>query len=202
MTEPLLYRSLADADVEVRSEGDGRTITGILVPWNKPVRIDSTLVEEFLPGAFDRQVRSPGRIQLAGGAHFRDGGALIGRVTMLRNDARGLYGEARVSATRDGDDILELIRDEVAPHLSIGFREGQNLRGQNGVVQRKTATMTELAAGIRSGAYGEHAKVLALRSGGCAACGAAAVVEESTRSNIEQAARVLASLRPLPASPR
>lgn len=197
MSDDVLFRSLIEADIEIRSAGDGRTITGILVPWNRPTRIDSSLTEEFLPGAFDRQVRSPGRIQLAGGAHFRDGGALIGRVTLLRNDAKGLYGEARVSAVRDGDDVLELIRDDVAPHLSIGFREGQNVRGPNNLVQRKTATMTELAAGIRSGAYGDHAKVLALRSGECPTCSA-----DAGRSRLEEARRLSSSLPLLPPVPR
>ena len=201
MNDSILFRPLGeDGDVEIRATGTGRLLSGIAVPWNRPARIDSTLTESFRSGAFDRQVRSPGRIPLAGGAHFRDGGKPVGRVTLLRNDAKGLYFEAPVSAVAAGDEVLQLLNDGVFEHVSVGFRAQQDARGANGVLERVTATMTELAV-ILQGAYGDHAKVLAVRSA-CPTCGYQDAEPEHERSNVEAASLVIAGLRPLPAVSR
>lgn len=46
------YRSFTP-DLEVRSSGDGRTIHGIVVPYNAPTRVNPGLVEQFERGAFN-----------------------------------------------------------------------------------------------------------------------------------------------------
>lgn len=172
------YRNLCElgADVELRGDGDGRTLAGIIVPWNRPTRINEHLTEEFVLGAFGRQTKDPGRVPLAR-EHLPLGGALIGRVTLLRDDAKGLYAEARVASTALGEETLELLREGALDHWSIGFKELQNGRTPAGVVQRKKATLTELAI-VMQGAYGDHAKVLAMRSSECPGRLAAARVLE------------------------
>ncbi|QFU87874.1 HK97 family phage prohead protease [Amycolatopsis sp. YIM 10] len=152
-------------ELEVRSAaqgGDGRTVVGIAVPYGKPQRIDSRLTEQFGRGAFNAQLRAAHRI-----GFFRDhgphGGTLIGPTTLLRDDAAGLYGEWRVSKTEKGDETLELIKDGALSELSIGFREGQNRTLPGGVIERATATLTEVAV-VMAGAYGGDASVLAVRS--------------------------------------
>lgn len=193
----MILRALAGADLEIRAASDGRTFDGIFVPWNVPTVIDRTLTEEFLPGAFDRQVADPGRISVAR-EHLAHGGTLIGRVTELRNDKRGLRGVGRISPTAAGDDTLELLRDGALDQLSIGFVEGQNLRAPGGVVQRKTAGLREIAV-VMQGAYGDHAKVDALRAA-CPDCAAKDAATE--RQNAARAAQLRAALKPLPAAPR
>lgn len=197
--EPL-YRANPDFPVELRSGGDGRTISGIAVPYNTVQRIDSRLTEGFLPGAFARQAVAPGRVPLARD-HIPLGGKPIGKVTMMREDTAGLYVEARVSKTPLGDDTLELINDGVLSNWSIGFREGQNqMRG--GTTWRKTATMTELAM-VNRGAYGDEASVLAVREAledehfDCQHCAALALREASA----EDVAELIRSVRPLPLPP-
>lgn len=149
-------------DLEVRSGGDGRTIVGIAVPYGQPVRIDSTLVEQFARGAFNHQLRAPHRVRFAR-EHLQLGGTLIGVTKVLRDDAAGLYGEWYVSKTPAGDETLELVRDGALRELSIGFREVQNRRLPTGVVERVKADLREVAV-VMEGAYGELAVATGVRA--------------------------------------
>lgn len=203
------YRSLAalGSDVEVRSAGDGRTLAGIAVPWDKPTYIDNRIGEEaFSPGAFRAQVRSAGRIPLAR-EHLPLGGALIGKVTLLRDDKAGLYFEARISPTATGDETLALIQDGALDAVSIGFREKQNKKiGKT--TYRTSAHMTELAV-VMAPAYSD-ARVLETRSAdeeadGCPHCYGVLIgaqIDAETRSRAEQANLLIASLPLLPPMPR
>lgn len=157
----LLYRSFTP-DLEIRSDGDGRTIRGIAVPWNKAVRIDSRLVEQFANGAANHQLRAPNRLAFAR-EHLNRGGTLIGPTKMLRNDAAGLYFEARASRTPMGDETVELVRDGALRHISVGFRERRNRSLPGGVVERVRADFFEIAV-VRAGAYGDGASITGVRS--------------------------------------
>jgi HK97 family phage prohead protease len=156
-----LYRGFAP-DLQVRSSGDGRTVFGLAVPYNAPTRIDDSLVEQFSRGAFNHQLRAPGRVKFAR-EHVLLGGSLIGAATLLRDDASGLYGEWRVSKTPAGDETLELIRDGALDQLSIMFRERQNRRLSGGVTDRVKADLAEVAV-VMQGAYGDLAMAAGVRS--------------------------------------
>src|SRR5882757_9569948 len=107
-----LYRSFAP-DLEVKHGGDGRTVYGIAVPYNAPTRIDGELVEQFARGAFNHQVRDPGRVKFAR-EHVMLGGSLIGALSAMRDDAAGLYVEMRASRTPVGDETLERVKAHLA----------------------------------------------------------------------------------------
>ncbi|MGA6164302.1 HK97 family phage prohead protease [Amycolatopsis magusensis] len=149
-------------DLEVRSAGDGRTICGIAVPYGSPQPIDSRLTEQFAQGAFNAQLRAAHRVPFMRD-HGPHGGKLIGVATTLRDDAAGLYGEWRVSRTPLGDETLELVKDGALSELSIGFREGQNRTLRGGVIERATATLTEVAI-VMAGAYGPAAAIASVRA--------------------------------------
>lgn len=184
------FRSFAP-ELEVRSGGDGRTIFGIAVPWGRPQRIDASLTEQFRSGAFDHQLRAPGRIPYAR-EHLKLGGTLIGSTILMRNDALGLYWEGRVSKTAAGEETLELVKDGALPELSIGFRERQNGRLPGNIVERVKAEIFEVAS-VLEGAFGELATVGGVRSKRCN-CGCHAVT-----SGVAEVDQVLAALPPLPA---
>ncbi len=114
------------ADIEVRSDGTGRTVHGILVPYNTVARVSDggpSYEEMFAPGAFERDI-------IARGGDFRGVKFLyqhnheqpIGRAVELREDTSGLYGAFRVAKTSQGDEALELLREGVLDSFSIGFR--------------------------------------------------------------------------------
>lgn len=113
------------ADLEIRSDGTGRTVHGILVPYGQVARVSdggAPYDEEFAPGAFTRdiQVRNGhfGGVKLL---YQHDRTEPIGRAIDLREDAAGLYGSFAISRTGRGDEALELLRDGVLDSFSIGF---------------------------------------------------------------------------------
>lgn len=192
-----LYRALDAADVEVR---DGRTVAGILVPWDTPARINPKLTEGFRSGAFDRQMERPFRVPFSRGhlgPNGTMGGQAVGRLTMLRNDKRGLYGEARVSQTEAGDELLTLLRDGVYEALSIGFRDmAPNLPDVQGITWRTAANLTELAV-VVTPAY-EDAYVTEVRTQACPQCGGSGEVELRNALMVERQALAAEYLRGLP----
>lgn len=193
-----LFRALSDsADVEVCE----RVVSGILVPWNQPERINERLTEGFRSGAFDRQAERPFRVPFALG-HLGPNGTLggkaVGRMMNLRNDAAGLYGEAKVSETPAGDELLTLLRDGVLGNLSIGFRDmAPNAPDRSGVTWRTSANLTELAVVI-SPAYA-GAQVTGVRAEQCAQCGGTGTLVEhlADQHRAEQAALVAEFMRGL-----
>lgn len=185
----VIYRAFTP-DLEIRTRakgGDGRTIFGIAVPYNKPMRIDASLVEQFARSVFNAQIRAAHRVPFARD-HLPLGGTLIGRTSLLRDDTAGLYGEWHVSATATGDETLELVRDGALGDLSIGFREGSNRRLRDGTIERVTASLFEVAV-VLEGAYGELAGVSGVRHAGAVA---------SALSNLDEARQILAQLPELP----
>ena len=149
-----------DTDLEIRAEGDGRTVCGICVPFDVEQRIHASLTEVFRKGAFANVSRAAHRVKLLVG---HDSTALpIGRATLLREDAKGLYGEFRVSNTARGNEILELVRDSALTELSIGFQPLKDKRRTDGVVERLAAHLAEVSL-VTFGAYGPAASVVGVR---------------------------------------
>lgn len=169
-----------ELDLELRAEGDGRTICGIVVPYNVEQRINGQLTEVFRPGAFAAVTRAAHRVKLL---VSHDQAALpIGRATELRETDAGLYGEFRVSKTDRGDQILELVRDEALTEFSIGFAPLRDKRTSTGVVERLKAHLAEVSL-VTFGAYGANAVVSAVRE------------EQAGRPNLEAARLLLEQLR-------
>lgn len=193
MTDATLIRAYAP-QLEIRAAGkggDGRTVEGIAVPYGVPQRIDSTLVEQFARGAFNHQLSAPHRVRFTREHMGMWGGSLIGRAVELRDDAAGLWGAWRVSATPTGDETLTLIEDGVLEQLSIGFRERKNGNRllADGTIERTRADLVEVAV-VLEGAYGRNAVATGVRSTGCT-CGAA------EPSSVAEARRILDGLPPL-----
>lgn len=168
-----------DSDLEIRGDGDGRTVCGICVPYDVEQRIHASLVEVFRRGAFAAVARHAHRVKLLVG---HDAHALpIGRATLLREDASGLYGEFRISKGQRGDDILELVRDGALTELSVGFQPLKDNRRKDGVVERIAAHLAEVSL-VTFGAYGHAASVVGVR-------------DESQTPNLDAIQDILKDLR-------
>jgi HK97 family phage prohead protease len=153
----LEYRQLEA--LEIRAEGDGRTISGRLVPYDKEQRINSSLVEVFRMGAFHKVVRAAHRVKVLVNHDIRQP---VGRAIRLWEERDGLYGDLRISKTRSGDEQLELINDGVISELSIGFQPIQNVTRRDGVIERKLAHLAEVSL-VTFGAYGDSAAITGVR---------------------------------------
>jgi len=114
------------AELEIRSDGTGRTVHGILVPYGQVARVSDggpAYDEEFAPGAFARDLAARnGRFGGVKMLYQHNRTEPIGRAIDLREDAAGLYGSFAISRTARGDEALELLRDGVLDSFSIGFR--------------------------------------------------------------------------------
>jgi HK97 family phage prohead protease len=173
-----VFHPIEGAELEMmRAEqggSDGRTVFGILVPWNHRQRIDDQLVEQFERGSADHVIQAGERGRAPGGlpayrmtfsrGHERQGGKPCGRTVLLRDDAAGLYGEWKISNTTDGNDLLELIKDGVMRELSVGFRCAPSWSRTlpDGTISRQRFDPFE-AASVSRGAYGDAAVVEGLR---------------------------------------
>ena len=120
-----LIRDFA-GDIEIRSDGTGRTVHGILVPYNTVARVSDggpAYDEMFAPGAFTRDIQARnGDFRAVKFLYQHDHTEPIGRAVDLSEDAAGFYGAFRVAKTARGDESLELLREGVLDAFSIGFR--------------------------------------------------------------------------------
>ena len=147
-------------DLQIREDGEGRTIYGIAVPYDKEQRVGSDMVEVFRKGAFADIMKAAHRVKLL---RNHDVNNPIGRATVLRETDEGLYAEFRVSKTREGDDALELVKDGALDQLSIGFQPIKNRKRGDGVIERLKAHLAEVSL-VTFGAYGDAAAVSGVRS--------------------------------------
>lgn len=155
-------------DMEFRSDGGKREFEGIAVPWGVEIDVDGWAYETWVNGAFNHQLRAASRIKVGDG-HIPLGGALIGRMHEMRNDAKGLYVRGRLTpGVRAGDEALALMTDKALDELSIGFYRvpgGDSVtRKADGrpLYEMRKADLFEVAL-VPFGAYGRKAKVDAVR---------------------------------------
>jgi Escherichia/Staphylococcus phage prohead protease len=110
------------ADFQV-SDDEGRIISGIAVPYDSPTTIAErgmVFDETFVRGAFRETVgKRENRVRILG--HHDARSMPLGKTVKLDEQTRGLYLEARISDTRDGNDALTLVRDGALDGFSVGF---------------------------------------------------------------------------------
>lgn len=188
MSNEMLYRAFDwdKCDVEIRSEGDEWGLDGIAVPYGVEQRIDHTLVESFAPGVVAHQMNAANRVFLMQN-HRAHGGAYIGKLRGMRDDAKGLRIDAKISKTSAGSDTRELMRDKVMEHLSVGFYPVQSKKMPNGTVMRTKVNLFEVAV-VPRGAYGDNATVTAVRSEN----------ETPADRNLREVIQIQARIRKLP----
>lgn len=101
------------------ASGDERIIEGYGSTFEPPERADS-YGDIIAPGAFKDAIAAHNagdfRVKL-----FLRHQIGIGPILEMREDDKGLWLKARVSKTRDGDEALELAKDDVLDSMSIGF---------------------------------------------------------------------------------
>jgi uncharacterized protein len=118
-----------DSAIEV--EGDGRTVVGLLAPYNEDSIVDDGFgpyVETFMPGCFDRAISGKAsylKVQLE---HH---GRWVGRGSLWRDMPHGLMAELRLDNTEAGREAAFKIQDGQTPGLSLSFYPGnKDARGQ------------------------------------------------------------------------
>lgn len=109
-----LTRTMPFTVERAESDGDGLTLSGYAAVFNQTTRIDSwegNFDEQIAPGAFKKtlQERTP-VLQFDHGAHPLVGSLPIGSIEVLREDARGLFVQARLH----DNWLVQPVRDAIA----------------------------------------------------------------------------------------
>ena len=124
MTE--IERRGASLGVEIRANGDKRTLTGYAAVFNSPTDIGGYFTEQIAPGAFDSAMTADVRALVD-----HDSGRVIGRTKSgtlrLSQDSRGLKVEVDVPDTTDGNDLWTLVERGDLSGMSFGFRVTKQL---------------------------------------------------------------------------
>jgi HK97 family phage prohead protease len=157
----MTLRSAAfEATIAARSAAE-RTVEIRALPWDTLGETPDG-PEVWRRGAFEGT--DPERVTLeAIGPHGADPGVrLVGRGIEINDREDGLYATFRVSATRDGDELLELARDRVYRGASIVFAPIAERAAAGGVTERTRAELVRVGIVERPSFAG--AEVLAVRS--------------------------------------
>jgi HK97 family phage prohead protease len=179
------------ADLEIRSDGSGRTIHGIVVPFGVTARVSDdghrSYDEMFQRGAFTKTLkeqRQPVRL-----LSHHNSTRPIGVATEMREDGPGLYGAFKVSKTRDGDDQLEMARDGVFGGFSVGFTPVKH------VVENEVTVRTEV--GLRETSLVTFPAYADAMIAGVRASDVADIVTDWSAEERAELARLLTAATPL-----
>jgi len=118
MTNPLAPLNLTAGRVTVAAEtGDDaprRTISGLAVPYDTEATVSGGQKVRFLAGSLPTDGKAPRLLEQ------HDTNRVIGIVTERTETDEGMTFTARISASRAGDDVLELVKDGALDSVSVG----------------------------------------------------------------------------------
>lgn len=107
------------------ADADGLTLTGYAAVFNSPTRINSwegDFTEVIAPGAFRHTIRNSRPImQYDHGQHPLIGSLPVASIRRLKEDARGLYVEARVFDNWLTEPLRDAIKDQAISGMSFRF---------------------------------------------------------------------------------
>ena len=154
--------------LQLRDDGDGRTLIGRAVPYGPTANIPGGR-ERFVLGAFARQIAAnkPGAVKMyASHADRLAGNQPIGKTSSMSEMVDGLHGSWPLYNTSKANDSLELVRAGEITGLSVGFRvlPGGTKRAADGALERRSAHLDHVVL-THEPAYAD-AGILAVRSAG------------------------------------
>lgn len=120
MTTPAHFEPLhfTAEGVTVQAEADEttprRTIAGVAVPYDVVATVAGGQKVRFLAGSLPTDGKAPRLLEQ------HDTNRVIGIVTARTETETGMTFEARISDTRAGDDVLELVKDGALDSVSVG----------------------------------------------------------------------------------
>jgi len=139
---------LTSSKVQLLAKGDHddetqaaapRTIQGVAVPYNTVATVTGGEKVMFLPGSLPTDGKAPRLLE------NHDGNKIIGVVTARDDDEEEMRYTARISATKAGDDVIELIKDGALDSVSIGVDPIDAEYNDEGVLVVSKANWRELS---------------------------------------------------------
>lgn len=119
-------REVAFDVVRAEPEGDGLTLEGYAAVFDSPTEIDSyegNFIERIKPGAFKKTLRERTPVLMFNhGSHPLIGPMPIGQITKAREDARGLFVQARLASNWLIEPVREAIEQGAVNGMSFRFQ--------------------------------------------------------------------------------
>jgi uncharacterized protein len=157
-----------DSELEIRAGGDGRTISGLVAPWDIEITASGPggqgVIREVLRrGALKQSINRRGTEIPLTFYHpepqrpFADRN-IIGKPIEWADSEAGQRATFRIVKTTKGDEALEMIREGLIKDFSIGFKgvEARTTvtkeRGKPALYERYEVTLDHVAL-VPSGAY-------------------------------------------------
>ena len=119
MIDGYLIRSTVS---ELKLTGDGRTVVGMLAPYNEIAEVNDgfgNYYEMYAPGCFERCIRSGNAAYLR--VQLEHNGRWVGRGNRWHDGPKGLAAELRLDDTEGGREAAFKIHDGQTPGLSLAF---------------------------------------------------------------------------------
>jgi len=155
-------------ELELRADGDGRTLIGRAVPYGPTADIPGG-TERFVSGAFARQIAAGPdalqRVKLFGSHTERLSGQFgVGKTVALSEQSDGLHGAWQMYDTPRGNEALHLVSTGEVRGLSVGFKALSSRRAADGALERVAAHLDHVTL-TNEPAYTDAA-IVAVRSAG------------------------------------
>jgi HK97 family phage prohead protease len=116
-----------------------REISGLAVPYDVEATVSDGTRVKIMRGALPVDGPAPKLLK------YHDGSEVVGLVTARKDEEDGMYFTARISKTRDGDDVIELIKDGALDAVSIGIDPIKATYDKTGTLVVKAAKWRELS---------------------------------------------------------
>ena len=116
-----------------------RTIYGLAVPYDTEATVSSGQKVRFLAGSLPTDGKAPRLLEQ------HDANRVIGIVTERTETPEGMMFTARISASRAGDDVLELVKDGALDSVSVGVDPTDADYDDEGVLVIARANWRELS---------------------------------------------------------
>jgi len=124
----------------IAEEGESpRTISGVAVPWGVEATVSDGQRVKFERGSLPVNGRKPKLLK------YHDDMAPVGIVTSRLDTEKGMMFTARISATSEGNDMLELIKDEAVDAVSVGVNPVEYSFDDSGTMVISRADWVELS---------------------------------------------------------
>jgi HK97 family phage prohead protease len=124
----------------IAEEGESpRTISGVAVPWNTEATVSDGTRVMFERGSLATSGKNPKLLK------YHDDTAPVGVVTGRVDSEKGMLFTARISATSEGNDMLELIKDGAVDAVSVGVNPVDYSFNDQGVMVISRGDWVELS---------------------------------------------------------
>ena len=124
----------------IAEEGESpRTISGVAVPWGVEATVSDGTRVKFERGSLPVNGRKPKLLK------YHDDTQPVGIVTSRLDTEKGMMFTARISATSEGNDMLELIKDEAVDAVSVGVNPVEFSYDDQGVMVISRGDWVELS---------------------------------------------------------